>query len=243
MSIRTIAMAGSIATGLMLSIPALADGPAPSHEGRGHENHGERRCHSGPFAGSYVGLTAGYIQSDSDHLTRPWTGHSETANKGFGSGAFIGQNWQCNMLVLGFEGDINFGDVKTTAVYPDAVLSSSVDWYSTIRGRFGVTDDDFMVYLTGGLAYGGITQTISAPNFGLSQSNGSFGLGFAVGAGFELSRDRWSLRAESLYVSLGSNDANYPTTLNHRSTLWDDHFWTLRGGISLKLGHFEKQIE
>jgi outer membrane immunogenic protein len=105
--------------------------------------------------------------------------------------------------------------------------SWKLQWLSTLRARLGVTPDPtLLVYATGGLAIGGTqfstaqgagTQTLISNFSGAVLSAtavagaGAFSetqtrVGFAVGGGVEkmLSRE-WSIRAEYLYVDLGSS--------------------------------------
>jgi outer membrane immunogenic protein len=105
--------------------------------------------------------------------------------------------------------------------------SWKLQWLSTVRGRLGVTPDPtLLVYATGGLAIGGTqfqtaqgggTQTLISNFTGAVLSATAVGgagafsetqtrFGFAVGGGVEkmLTRE-WSIRAEYLYVDLGSS--------------------------------------
>ena len=58
------------------------------------------------------------------------------------------------------------------SVVPTSLTSTtaSIDWYGTLRGRFGVTNGPVLFYGTAGLAYGdvGLSSTVSA--FGTSAS-------------------------------------------------------------------------
>ncbi len=105
------------------------------------------------------------------------------------------------------------GLVETTS------LESSIQWFGTLRGRAGyVVHDNLLLYATGGLAYAKVNHTLSDDcvgcgtppglNFGpFSQSNKHTKVGWTVGGGAELLHDsNWLLRAEALYVDLGSEN-------------------------------------
>ncbi len=233
MSLKRLSVA-SAAVLLAVASPAAADGPAYAKGYGGHAT--SSRCGSGPFSGTYIGANLGLISSDSDHLTGDKRGHSETSNDGVSSGIFGGRNWQCGGHVWGIEADMGFGGSKTTAAYTNASASSATDWYSTVRGRIGVADDDFMVYLTGGLAMGTTEHTFTAPALGVTQtSSTAFGVGYTLGGGVEMARGAWGVRLEGVYVDLGTTSRNYAAT-GFNSTHWDDSFWLGRLGVSYKIG-------
>jgi outer membrane immunogenic protein len=153
---------------------------------------------------------------------------------GFIGGGQIGYNWQfTNSWVFGLEADIqgvaanNGGTLvfsqATVAGFPanpiDQNLSSRrrLDYLGTVRGRVGFTiTPTFLVYGTGGLAYGqtksatSITQIVeSAPNLPNHYSSfGSFSnsrVGWTAGGGAEwLFAPNWSVKVEYLYYDLGS---------------------------------------
>ena len=106
-----------------------------------------------------------------------------------------------------------YGGKETTS------LESSINWFGTLRGRAGfVVHDNLLLYATGGLAYASVDHTLSddcvgcgtppAPGVNLgtfSQSNDKTKVGWTVGGGAEfLHFVHWVLRAEALYVDLGS---------------------------------------
>ena len=221
---------------LAATLPAAADGPAYYKSRSANLERPSEGCRSGPFAGTYIGVAAGLHFSDSSNdQVGPSLSHSGNTDNTFTGGAFAGRNWQCGSLVYGVEGDGNFGGAKTTVTYPAAVLSSSPDWYSTVRGRLGIADDNFMIYMTGGLALGGMTHSITSVPFGLQGSSSTVNFGYTVGAGMELALGRWAVRAEGLFVDLGATARSYPVP-NFSATQWEDAFWVARLGVSYKIG-------
>jgi outer membrane immunogenic protein len=107
-----------------------------------------------------------------NQLTRSQTISSEGA---FGGGQF-GYNWQFSGAWLaGIEADIQASDLhgNFTRVGPIIAISLSaeqkLEWFGTARGRLGyVVNERFLVFGTGGLAYGQTEETSSffSTNFG-----------------------------------------------------------------------------
>ena len=100
--------------------------------------------------------------------------------------------------------------------------TKNVDWFGTVRGRVGFTlpsMPNLMVYGTGGFAYGQVVNNVGfADNFlnlGISSVGHGYydntKVGWTAGGGLEWSPSMfpsWSLKAEYLYVDLGSTTAN-----------------------------------
>jgi outer membrane immunogenic protein len=161
---------------------------------------------------------------------------------GFIGGGQIGYNWQMSSAwLVGLETDIqgatsNGSGALSNRVGPfpfrgaaevlnASILSSSkLDYLGTVRGRFGyLYTPTFLVYGTGGLAYGGVSGSTSitlnnndcaatpAPGVCLSPSASSAGAfsstraGWTAGAGFEwMFASKWSAKVEYLHYDLGS---------------------------------------
>jgi outer membrane immunogenic protein len=186
------------------------------------------------WTGAYVGVNAGYLSSlDSGdvlctnsagancNLTLSPPAHLQP--RGFIGGAQIGYNWQVyGRFVLG--GEIDFqgttASLSTTKTYVNvasgatlqASASSKLDYLGTVRGRLGiVVIDPLLIYVTGGLAYGGgnVSSTFAIPAGGPSElypSARSFNrVGYTIGGGLEyiLSRS-WTMKLEGLYYDLGN---------------------------------------
>ena len=102
-----------------------------------------------------------------------------------------------------------------------AVLSSEwkFPWFGTLRLRAGYNPaENWLLYATGGLAFGeskysftfsqpGAAAVPAPTTYALFQT--STNVGFAVGGGAEVKLDRhWSVKAEYLYVDLGTRTIN-----------------------------------
>lgn len=152
-----------------------------------------------------------------------------TLNSSVTGGLQAGYNYQIGKIVLGFEGDIALGGASTkTSVTSTAYISPwssnsatanvSIDWYGSLRVRLGLSPSkNFLVYATGGIAFGQISTSYSSiiynymPNTAFTNGvpeKSNIQVGWIAGAGAEYALSRsWSLRAEALYMSLGSVEA------------------------------------
>ena len=75
-----------------------------------------------------------------------------------------------------------------------------------------------------------------------AQSNKDTKVGWTAGGGVEFLHDtHWLLRAEALFVDLGSETHSYHSrrtaaTLRDATAKWDDQFWVARVGLAYKFG-------
>jgi outer membrane immunogenic protein len=168
-------------------------------------------------------------------------GNSRT---GFIGGIQLGYNYQINQLVLGAEADFMgaaLSKTSRTSVTTDAMwgiageagystFSTKIqqNWLGTVRARLGYAVDRFMVYGTGGFAYGNVKSTSATTAIypagndvfaeGLESWAGSKSqtkLGYAIGAGIEYAiTNNWTIRGEYLYYNLGQiTNVSLPTTM------------------------------
>jgi outer membrane immunogenic protein len=154
---------------------------------------------------------------------------SRGSNGAFTGGGQIGYNYQFTpSWVAGIEADIQViasstehtqfssaanGSIPGTAIVETADISRRIDYLGTVRGRFGfVITRTFLIYGTGGLAYGGITASTNITQVASDAPAAfSFGnlhntrAGWTAGGGAEwMFLPNWSVRAEYLYYNLGS---------------------------------------
>jgi outer membrane immunogenic protein len=153
---------------------------------------------------------------------------------GFVGGGQIGYNWQVKPdWLVGVEADIQGSGIKgtdtgiATPQFLDVSTTSvgkKLDWFGTVRVRAGVlVDPSLLLYGTGGFAYGKteisfstadvtsgciVGATICADNSG-TRIHG----GWTVGGGIEAMVARhWTVRAEYLYVDLGEQTLEAPSS-------------------------------
>jgi outer membrane immunogenic protein len=153
-------------------------------------------------------------------------------NVGFIGGGQAGYNFQfSSSVVAGLEADINYNGLKNTdsviAALPTPPyfvgstwvhsIATGLEWFGTVRGRLGfLATPNLLLYGTGGFAYGQVTSTTNAtfpPPNASDNYNGSLStnrVGWTAGAGGEYLFGNWSVKAEYLYVDLGS--VNYSQT-------------------------------
>ena len=120
------------------------------------------------WSGPYAGLQGGYGwgSSNVDTLVVP--------TKGWQGGAFAGYNFQPGgALILGIEGDINASGKKGTSMG----TTVSNGWNGSIRGRVGVAVDRFLVYGTGGVAFGNVKATDGVDTASATKVGWTAGLG------------------------------------------------------------------
>jgi outer membrane immunogenic protein len=136
--------------------------------------------------------------------------------KGFTGGLTLGYNLQFGSFVAGLEGDIDALMLKGSRTgtgspggYIVAVNQEvKTDWLATVRPRIGYAFDRFLVYGTAGVAASSIKYTTSEnDNIGSAGSSSASKLkvGWTAGLGLEYAWfSAWSVKAEYLYVNLGS---------------------------------------
>ena len=149
------------------------------------------------WTGIYAGLNAGYQFGE--------TVNTPTEPSGIEGGVQLGYNWQSGQFVYGVETDLQISGAEDTF----APWKFENPWFGTLRGRAGYAFNKFLVYATGGLAYGGVRATVA----GLDESQTH--IGWALGLGAEVSLNKaWSAKAEYLYMDL-SNRAYTVTGANN----------------------------
>jgi outer membrane immunogenic protein len=186
---------------------------------------------------------------------------------GFGGGQ-IGYNWQFpggfkdagSNWVIGVEADIQGAGIDgsssangTWNVSPNTYVApyydkGSIDWFGTLRARLGYAYGPALFYVTGGLAFGEVRETVSFPGLtyivgSLSRSN--VDTGYTVGGGIEYKfGGAWSVKLEYQYIDLGtyhlSASATDPSGIaseSIRSNSISDSINTVRVGINYHLNN------
>jgi high affinity Mn2+ porin len=159
-----------------------------------------------------------------------------------------GYNYQLTTgWVAGVEADISFpnahptNDVIGAAAPAGAVLTHTMDFVSTLRGRVGFTRNDWLFYVTGGLA-GARTMTtrVSAPGADDDINRSAFQTGWVAGAGIEVAiNDPWSVRAEYLHHRFSGADFTFPGGPTYRAQ-FDLDVW--RVGLNYRFGEHTKTL-
>jgi outer membrane immunogenic protein len=179
------------------------------------------------WTGAYVGVFGG--GGFGNHNVNNTNGQAVpfadfTANytsQGGLAGGEAGYNWQSGNYLVGVEGDLFWSGIKgndssqfAAGAFPGvgAVDADSLRWGGTLRVRGGFTLDRWLMFFTGGYAYGNIIHTNTDPVFGVDkftvQANGLTG-----GAGFAYAITN-NLSAKFEYRYYNFNGYNRPNPPN-----------------------------
>ncbi len=195
---------------------------------------------SGAYGGVNVGGSWGHQRVSLDDAT---TGTRLLSDRpgldGVIGGGQIGYNWQPfnRPWVFGLEADIQgSGQQRDGSLFlagiaaPGFVYQDRLDWFGTLRGRIGWAmgeRSNWLPYITGGFAYGQGTVSGSGAAGGVPVAFNSTGTyaGWVLGGGVEWSFwDRWSAKAEYLYMDFGRGPTIPLTpTLNLNAGRMVDH--------------------
>jgi outer membrane immunogenic protein len=252
---------------LGLASAALADGYAPRYG---------RTCCQFSWTGFYVGANVGVLWDDSSHtlspsgsfLTDPDTVPINSVITRTGDldatsltgGVQVGYNHQMGMLVVGVESDFNgagsrASDSVVTSL-PGPLLTGTMthgvdeklEWFGTLRARVGIADARWLIYATGGWAFGHVNSStfvkFSRDGDVYSSSFSETRSGWVAGGGFEYAfRDNWTVKGEVLWMDLGkvsyvSPERNglYPGFSYTYTTHLDLNEVVARVGLNYKFG-------
>ncbi len=196
------------------------------------------------WSGLYIGVNGGYGFASGNQFSYSNAFDGISPNGGFGGGQ-IGYNVQGVInphVVLGVEADIQGAGISDSKLAPrihNYTFSSNLDYVGTVRARAGFAEGSWLVYATGGLAYGGITNRAysSADNFEDSGAK----TGYVLGGGVEHKfTNQWSVKAEYKYIDLGKNDPVGVGTYqgkplsSYGANVQDDAFHTVSVGVNYR---------
>ena len=127
------------------------------------------------WSGFYVGVFGGYGfgNHNLNNALGPAGAANFTANyssEGALGGIEGGYNIQSGNFVFGVEGDYTYFNVKgddSFALGPND--ATDLRWGATARARLGLALDRFMLFVTGGWAYGDLRHTSTDPVLGVDQ--------------------------------------------------------------------------
>jgi outer membrane immunogenic protein len=186
-------------------------------------------------------------------------------NSGFVGGGQVGYNYQIGQWVIGIEADLQYADLNNSREGDRVLLTPAagnpgipgfvgarnanfggIDWFGTVRGRLGYAMDRFMVYGTGGFAFGGADNNVNSDGFdNWRNHNDSTRTGYAAGGGIEYAfTPNLTGKIEGLYVNLERNRDNgfigvdaigtpiYTTATGRRNN--DSEFGVVRAGLNYK---------
>lgn len=203
------------------------------------------------WSGFYLGANAGggWSNAGIDFSTAGLPAFASVDNELSGAiaGGQVGYNWQSGAWVFGVEADLQWSNMKggLSAPCPPgfcAGLAASFDqkmpWFGTARGRLGYAAAGWMIYATGGYAYGRVETHAFATAGGLvaDVSREDSRSGWTAGGGIEVAVSaNWSVKAEYLYLDFGSRDGSW--TLTGLPVITDSTHLTTniaRGGVNYR---------
>src|SRR5262249_1753476 len=152
----------------------------------------------------------------------------------------IGYNWQRGNIVFGIEGDFEVSKINDHyrqlfgANFFDA--RSNVDYFSTIRGRLGYAFGSFLVYGTGGFAYGAVHNRVFINGVADAHRDATE-TGWVAGGGIEYCiTPSWSVKIEYQHIDLGSYTMSAPVIPPNGVVIttnrFDNSFDTIRAGLN-----------
>ncbi|MBP0579788.1 porin family protein [Labrys sp. LIt4] len=189
---------------------------------------------TGFYAGANVGYAFGGRDTVGIHDPAFLGDLGKLTAKGFLGGLQAGYNYQFDNIVVGIETDFQGAQIKDTVhgvvAGEPGRARSDIKWYGTLRPRIGYAYDRFLIYATGGLAYGNIDYKLSYNGASFSDSNTK--VGWTAGAGLEYAfTDNLSGRVEYQYVNFGSYTVRGAGTLHSKAS---PDFHAVRLGVNYK---------
>jgi outer membrane immunogenic protein len=165
------------------------------------------------WTGAYVGINGGGGWGRSSYSGA--LAGADFRTSGGMVGGTLGYNYQVGPTVFGVETDLDWSNVKGSGTCGALTCSTQNNWLGTARGRIGYAFDRVLPYATGGLAYGGVKNSVTG--FGDSTSTKA---GYALGGGLEAAiAGPWSAKIEYLYADLGRTSAPLGTDVRTKENV------------------------
>lgn len=181
---------------------------------------------TGIYLGGNIGRNA-QLDTGAFYSQSGGTGASRynLADQGVAGGVQAGYNLRLGGVLLGLETDFTWTkSAGTSSQFPfggatDQIrLDHNENWVGTLRPRVGVVVGSFLVYGTGGWAYGNVehsfTETrVTVPGQTRSLSESATRSGYTYGGGVEMAvTNRVTLGVEYLRIDLGSTTLTNPAS-------------------------------
>lgn len=202
------------------------------------------------WTGFYVGAQGGHAWGRDitrEYVTATWVFiglQNRFKPEGYFGGIHGGANYQfTNNMVVGVEGDVDYGDLRSGFVDPPAAPANpggrgrfQVQLNGTMRARVGYAFGNVMLYGTGGLAMAQYrSQYFDWP--GATQIFRRNLVGYTVGAGAEYAISKnITVRGEyrfTEYAKIKNHITSIPTFIGFSGTQ-QPNFHTMRAGVTYK---------
>jgi outer membrane immunogenic protein len=247
-------------------------GLASAASADGYNTRYRQACCQFSWTGFYIGANAGALWDDSSHslsssglflvdpLTVPTNSLRTRAGDldatSFTGGLQAGYNYQMGMLVIGVEGDINSAHSRPSdalvAGLPSPLagtmahrVDERLDWFGTLRGRLGIAGSHWLIYATGGWAFGHVKSStfvqFSQDGDTYTSSFSDTLSGWAGGGGFEYAiHNNWTVKGEVLVIDLGKVSYESPERTIYPGYSYATHLdlneVVARVGVNYKFG-------
>jgi outer membrane immunogenic protein len=180
------------------------------------------------WTGFYAGVSGGYGWGTTS--VSPAVGAAvENNSSGWLLGAQAGYNVDMGGFVLGGEADLQWANIGYSEPIAGGTFTAKTDFFGTLRARAGVPIGQVMPYGTVGVAYGrgSATEDLLASTTQVANH-----FGWTAGVGLEAqATDNLSIKAEYLYVDLGSQPYN---SLGVGNIDVGQSFSVIRAGVNYK---------
>jgi outer membrane immunogenic protein len=174
--------------------------------------------------GIYLGLNGGGAWGTTDHTDQFGTTTHNFNQSGGLAGVTYGINGQFGKFVIGYEGDFDWANINGNFVSPvlcsvngGVTCFTNLENFSTARVRAGVDLNGWLLYGTGGYAWGRVNagQTpCGITVFGGNSCNATWRNGWVVGGGIEkMFAQNWSVKVEYLHYDFGDHFNYQPATI------------------------------
>lgn len=222
----------SVASRLVLAFAALAHLPnlaeaadlGTYRDRGGYKDYGEPIVVPQLFSwtGLYVGAHLGYGWGSSSSFNVPEVGNGdafngpidgiETSPSGWLGGVTVGYNYQLDNIVVGVEADLGYLGLESSDGNAFGFQDVEYGGYGTLTARLGYTEDRWLFYVKGGLAFADVMTEAGAFTGGGAIDPSDYTLqdeiktGWALGLGVEHAiQSNISIKAEYLYMDFGED--------------------------------------
>jgi len=232
---KTAVIAIQVTIVALFATPALAADMALKAPPTSPQLLNWNRCYVGGTVGgawarsNYSGTPTGDFATDEPTIIPNLTAITTSTldpSSAIGGGE-VGCNWSIGSVVLGLEGDLNGWNLSRSSVLtgpgdpegpPGSTLTASTSvsshWLATVRPRLGIANNNWLFYVTGGVAFTNVSfaQSVTfnvVPTSTMAGSVTSTLTGWTVGGGIEYGvAPNWSVKAEYLYVAFPNQSVN-----------------------------------
>jgi outer membrane immunogenic protein len=178
------------------------------------------------WAGWYVGLQGGVVSNRGDFSNLSDRQETTSSTKiGGAGGVSFGWLGQQGSFVYGAEADWMWVGAKAQSTFvfpgiPDSTVSVQTfdpNWISTVRGKAGLALDATLVYITGGVAFGHVKNSMVRSNSAFEQtySENTTRVGWTMGFGVAHQvTSNVVVKAEGRYVDLGKRGVDCTPSAN-----------------------------